>query len=101
MAKKNNQAFSAVLLPDLTPRDIVVIPAKWIHCRSTSKIMKGGGIAKFDSRKVFYSVNRQRRANFDLPVQVGSSFDENSPATCYRGQIKATFGMYLRTNKSK
>lgn len=90
--KKNNQAFSTVLLPDLNPPEIVVLPAKWIMCRSVSKYMKEGGIKKFDSRRVFYSANRQRRANFRLPVQIGSSFDPNAQANCYRGQIKGTYG---------
>lgn len=91
ICKKNNQAFSVVLLPDLNPLEMVVVPVKLIKCRSVSKCLKRGGMAKFESRKVFYSANRQRRANFNLPVQTGS-FDANAQASCYRGQIKGTFG---------
>lgn len=89
--KKNNRAFSAVLLPNLTPPKVIAVPAKWIMCPSTSKYLKRG-MAKYDVRKVFYSVNPRRRANFFLPIQIGLAFDANVQAVCYRGHLKGTFG---------
>lgn len=89
---QRKKAFAAVALIDMRPIQIVVIPIKWIKDLGLVNYMNKGGAAKYQPLTVFYSVNRTRRANFNLPICRATPFNTNVHAQCYRAKLRKSFG---------
>lgn len=78
--------YVAVLLIDCAKR--LVIPSNWIHGLNDVKIFNGC-VQKYQTRKIFFSGDINKNANFNIPIENIFVDDEDA---CYKGKILESFG---------
>lgn len=81
--------FSAVIL--LKTKTKLIVPKSWCENLESADVINFGTI-RDKSRKIFYSPDKKKPADFNTPVN--EQFDEKSDR-CYIGFIFRTFGKYI------
>lgn len=87
----SRKTFVVVVLLDANPRELIVIPSKWIYELNIITAFNQHGVDACAERKIFYSNDFLRVANFRLPTRRFCPFDKHVDA-CYRAKIKGSFG---------